>query len=758
MREELIKILNSRLENINHSIEELKKLNKKIDDTNEKINYMKSNIAIFKSDNDEYNINNFTKLDRDNFDKILLEIDSSVLKSFSTNNCNYEGLTYIINGINNGISLSLTKEQESAIKLLIEKMSTKLEEYIENFNHYTSIKNDLDISELSTLENMKDKYDKIVSKTEENEYIDDVDTIVEAINESGILENKMISIFAYLLKHNADIYNAHKYENSQDVTLSEESNDHENNDILNDHEQTFHFQSLDNIDDTNTSKNEELDTANEIDLTSDLTKDDNLPFEERHEEESHEEENLLSPVSIENNIEDPKPNEEFELQVNDIIQPKETINEIRSEDFSSDDYVNEDENNEEKENIFSKIEEYNPFTILNNKKHESEHEDLLPPIEEKTFSDNITLENVQEELPTNNSEDDVNKMLIEIGYVHDKISDEDKNALLTAKYQEVIEALKENNMYSSLILNTNAFIKTLINSNKEMITRVREILNDVLPINYGEDLIMNFINVLPSVLISNPVGNYNNFVKNYETFKVMNLDLKKLYVLSRELFIADNEFILNNYEIVKKYNLNLNESSARYFLLIPHIEEKIDYYVEQVSKDSKGNLFNGYDFINSFPSNLNSVSDITIKRLHYSLENDLKIFGTNGKSLTGEITNLKVDTLNISGNYFSKYLNNNFDFITTDEYSNYVTIINSTNNYSDEIDDTLLKLKGYENGLNYLINGINISKNKVIRNYNKLISNGIDHKKALLFAICYNLVVTEDEYQKIKSFVDNGGL
>ena len=55
-------------------------------------------------------------------------------------------------------------------------------------------------------------------------------------------------------------------------------------------------------------------------------------------------------------------------------------------------------------------------------------------------------------------------------------------------------------------------------------------------------------------------------------------------------------------------------------------------------------------------------------------------------------------------------------------------------------------------GLRYFIGNINVSANKVIRNYNILINNDVDKKKALLFAICYNLIITKTEYERIKSW------
>ena len=47
------------------------------------------------------------------------------------------------------------------------------------------------------------------------------------------------------------------------------------------------------------------------------------------------------------------------------------------------------------------------------------------------------------------------------------------------------------------------------------------------------------------------------------------------------------------------------------------------------------------------------------------------------------------------------------------------------------------------------IAGVNSSYNKVLRNYNILINNNVDKDKALEFAVCYNLVCTKEEYEKV---------
>ena len=153
---------------------------------------------------------------------------------------------------------------------------------------------------------------------------------------------------------------------------------------------------------------------------------------------------------------------------------------------------------------------------------------------------------------------------------------------------------------------------------------------------------------------------------------------------------------------------------------------------------------------------MNNVCDLIIKRLRFASENKHRVFGSKPNSLTGEITNLKVNALDLGEDYLNKFFNNEFDGITFEETREFVKLIrNSSNvgNYADELSG----LDKYRDSLRYVINGINVSYNKVIRNYNILRSYGIDARKALHFAVCYNLVITKEEYQSLKKVIDELG-
>ena len=118
---------------------------------------------------------------------------------------------------------------------------------------------------------------------------------------------------------------------------------------------------------------------------------------------------------------------------------------------------------------------------------------------------------------------------------------------------------------------------------------------------------------------------------------------------------------------------------------------------------------------------------------------------------------MKVDVINMGDDYTRKYFNNEFDVINHDEFLNYKKMIRDAKEYSININQDLEMLEKYRNGMRYTIEGVNISRNKLIRNYNILIKNGVERAKALIFAACYNSVITKEEYKKVKDTLSNIG-
>ena len=326
------------------------------------------------------------------------------------------------------------------------------------------------------------------------------------------------------------------------------------------------------------------------------------------------------------------------------------------------------------------------------------------------------------------------------------------------EFQNILDLLKDNSILDDFKKNRDLLIETLLYSNTGVINRVLSIVKEDLSTDEEdyEITLRIVINTIPSIFVKEG-GNYDNFIANVELFKRLELNLINLFDFSKEVFIADNELMNRNLEIVNQYDFDIDYKNVKYFLVIPNVEEKIDYYVESVYEDKlKNETFDGIKFIKEFAAKLNVVTDETIKRLRYASTNGSKVFGSKPGSLTGEITNLKVNTLELNDIYLNNFFDNEFNNITQDEVREYVKLVHNSSNvgdYSDELD----KLNVYRNGLRYTIDGINVSYNKVVRNYNILRSYGIDAKKALQFAVCYNLVITKDEYNKLNDLLDKIG-
>ena len=180
MKEELLKVLNVKLESVNNNINALNNINDMLDLEDNNLEYVDKILGIFeKEGEDQYEINNFVGLDKENFDKVMKLMPDTTREKFDTNSCNYDGLVYLINGINNGISLTLTNEQEEAIKLMINGLNDKKIEYLAKIEGINLAKGDLEEQDLNTLNEKKNVYNNILDEFENDNYVSEIDEVME---------------------------------------------------------------------------------------------------------------------------------------------------------------------------------------------------------------------------------------------------------------------------------------------------------------------------------------------------------------------------------------------------------------------------------------------------------------------------------------------------------------------------------------------------------------------------------------------------
>lgn len=767
MREELIRVLNNKLNDINKNIDSLVELNKKIDAENEKLSYATRILNGFK-DGEEYNIMNFARLSKDDFNKVVSIVDNEASKVFGTSNCNYDGLIYLINGINSGVSLSLTEEQKSGIQYLINGLSDKEEEYQAIIDGLLLVKSRFPISDVDVLNSEKEKYTNIVERVEKEEYVSETDKICEAMNFSELTKEEIVNLLKYLLEYNAKIYDTKKNvvekpkENDfPQVELPFEEETHVQEEVKEENKEEFTFKPFESIDLESVSYTDE---ENSPSIVSEFNKEDNeLPL--------YSGENELQNISeIKNNYQEEEKkeeNEEITFEAPSFSLPEEQEEQENVEEVVLPPY--EEPKEEEKED--SSILEINSVG-------EEQTEEMIAP----EISEEESIPEIQPaaEIDVNNVDDDFKDVVEGSDYeeynVDDKTSNRELQRLFSEfelndfevtddlllgnalNYRKVLEVLKNHNLLDKVKDNHELLKEMLLSSGEEEINEVLKIIKEELSVDDEDyEITLNIVlKTMPTVFIKDH-GNYDNFVKNVAFLKKNSINLISLFDFSKEVLIADNNLLVDNYNLVKKYDINVDYKNAKYMLLLNNIAERLDYYVESSYLDqTKKEMFDGITYINNYAVKLNSVEAETIKRLRFASSNGKKIFGSKPNSLSGEITNLKVNVLELDDNYRSSFFNNEFNGLTEDETREYVKLVrNSSNvgNYSDELE----KLDSYRKGLRYDFNGILVSYNKVFRNYNILRSYGIDSNKALHFAICYNLVITKDEYEKLRSLIEELG-
>ncbi len=722
MKEELLRVLSIKLDDVNINIDSLTDLNKKISIADDNLDYIKKMLEKFKDDG-KYNVLNLTRFSSDEFSDILSLVRNDVSDVFKTKNCNYDGLVYLINGINNGVSLSLTIEQENAINYLISGMEELMRNNMAIVDGLNLVKTRFEIDDVNVLENKKRNFVKIIDKLNNDKYVDEVEDVCEAMEFNKLETSNMNDILVYLLKYNADIYDKgdiNHYEDEMPGTIDtpQEEVTFEEPEY---HEEIQNSVVDNNIDETTDNQNDiefHLPEFSKIDDGHDFVVPTNydVPFmpDVETSENDMEDINITVPNSVEfDNDDEEQVSVDYDEEENTDVSDDKNIDDDFNDIVPQDDY-----------------EEY---------KIPDETVSLSPVTNDKT------------------STREVQRLFQEYNI---GIEDSELNQYLDGnidEYEKIIKVFKENGILNKIIDNKNLFREIIVNSHENEIINVLDIIkNDLSVDNEDYETTLNIaINTIPSIFVGTG-GNYDNFTENVKLFKDLGINLVSLFDFSKEVFVANHENVLENYNIVKKYDINIDYKNAKYFLLLDNIASRMDYYVESVYEDNlKKEMFDGYKYIKDYPNKLNVVTDETIKRLRYSSEKGRKVFGSKPNSLTGEITNLKVNVLDIPTDYFNNFFDNKFDDITEDEMRQYIKLCNNSSNVGDYYDE-LSMLEKYRDNIRYNINGIKVSSNKVERCYNTLRSYGIDNKKALEFAVCYNLIITNDEYHNLKKVLLEG--
>ena len=742
MQDKILKILKIKMDAINRNIDNLNYLNGELDTNNKDLEYIEKMISSLKEDD----ILSFDNISKEDFEKILSMIDPSVSEIFKDKTCNYQGIMYIIQGIRQGISLELTTAQHDAILAFLVGMKDKSFTLQDTIESLQESKERLPETDLTVLTNDLETYQKIVSKFEKNAYLTEVDFLVEAFDYANILIEEKVELFEFLLKYNADIYNNTNQE--KDVEKKEEIlDDIDEKDFpyepININLEPFEIPKLD--DDWQDSKKIQIDEEEKVVSNEDTEKEDNKNFNDFGTFQIPVvNENVLANADYSTRFSNSRPLEE-DLD----IAPANINQEVENENFKSntvdleeiikriDDKLKEmetaEKNVEEKESSFNI-----PITDLDLESPISDYK--IPEVKLETQTNNY------QELLTKYGLNDTIELADSTNYF------ELDSMLKTLEEFNLLDKLKEKENILKRILNknTNSDLVKVLNLIRENLVVSDENYQNVLEIT---------IETMP-ILLSDP-SVINSFTKNIEFFKEHQINLINLFDNYRELLILDHDVVVENNMKIEKYALVLNNDNVKYLLYNKHILENLDYFIEAMGREKgflgKEEVFDGIEYIKKYPYKLNTARSDLLLKLRYQTRNDQKIYGSKPGILAGEISNPKVDILQIPEEYKNLYFNFDYSMVDENELETLLDDINNQEPTDISLDDTLLNFdkKYKESELRYKINNVLISRIKTIRIYNFLRSKGYTSKNALLIALTYHSVIKNDEYKMLEEVVNS---
>lgn len=759
MQDKLINLLEIKIEAIEKNIDNLNYLNNELSRNQDDLEYISEELNVF-NDND---VLEFDKILIDDFKKILEMIDPKGKEIFENKTCNYQGIMYIIKGIRDGISLELTTEQTNAILELIELMKTKKEELKNIIKDLLSNKEKLPETDMEKLELSLNTYKEIIANLKENKYLTEIEEVIDALDFASITMEEKIDIFAYILKYNRDIYksNNNSKENKDDSYNFDEIKVSDLKEPEFFTEDDFKLPKVSEIN----NKVEENKINDNLDLEEIIKKiDERIKELDEITVEDEKESNELESSKIEDNKLDDNvvagpiqtfdlPNEELKVDAEKKFNEEQDIEtrNILAEEMFNFNNLNELKNDTLSETLNNQVdqveESLNPLENVDNSIQSNQIDEKQEGMEDFDNLENTQMENLSE-----SKEESLNQESDVVGSLTNQV-EENVNKL------ENIKTLLNSYQLLDTFNEYHDVMENITNLDLNNLKKCLEIIqNDLSGKNDNlKNIVEVILKTLPSVFMKNKL--LNTFIDDISFYKEHNINLINLFDNYRELLIIDTDILKRNYEIVKKYELELNNDNVKYLLCNVNLITNLDYYMEAIGHEKaflgKEQVFDGLDYIKKYPYKLNMISRDTLLKLRYSTDNNLRIFGSKPGILAGEVANPKVDILVLPEEYKNLYFNYEYEFIDRSEMTNLLLDIKNSTDFNLEIDEYLEKLdNAYKiNDLRYKINNLYFSRIKTIRVYNYLKTRNVLGVYALIIALTYQSVITKDEYKSIETLI-----
>lgn len=332
----------------------------------------------------------------------------------------------------------------------------------------------------------------------------------------------------------------------------------------------------------------------------------------------------------------------------------------------------------------------------------------------------------------NEDNSEIEKLFKKYVYDFKYLQEKEKEELLTKGNVEQIKSIlklleenkltfhqKENFPIVHILLNTNiAIVETIVNLIKQQLIT-------------EEFIYQNNKIFLPNI--------FNNLIKNIELLKQKKINIKELNI--EKILLEENSKLEENIIILEQYNFPINNLTT--FEILKNIEniKYLDTFIE----------LDLYEYIKENPNILNKDCKTIINKilLYKQLGIDIK----NKETLKNIINNkFKIGNTTINDEDLEEYIENQTIFYENETLKG---ILDNTKITSIKEEIEIEELERFiQNNNSYNINGIIVSKNKVLRNYQSLINQTEISKKEILFnSIIYNSNMTEDEINIIKDSI-----
>lgn len=358
-----------------------------------------------------------------------------------------------------------------------------------------------------------------------------------------------------------------------------------------------------------------------------------------------------------------------------------------------------------------------------------------------------------------NDNDKIALLFSSYGNDFDKLDVEFRNKLRErGNYNNILGMLRRIEKYSFIKNNGVLFMNLLLYSSSDIIDNIEDISN-----KYGisfSDLCMKY----PGIFIPNNVLVDGRRIGSYEDF------LEAISLISENLLDVDRIINYMGAEIIDNKNRGLifsNIKLAKMYGFTPNGLRSGIYPFAKGALNSK-NTFTSVDrFIElsndglryaetAFSKMAGNVMDLIIKIKLVSDEEDAfkdRVVKDTGSAIVINKNRINQVTDMMVNKYKESLYNVSQDILGSGKFYEVIR-----NNYNDEIDmkyivNNEFLTKIMEDGKVSLIGGVRVSSLKVLRLYTTLCRNGYDGENALLYAISYGSLLSQEEFKKIKEEV-----